>query len=124
MDTEQYYASEHPLGRLQECGLVRYMRRELSRIMCPVCKQSLYIYVHKETNDNCFFLCHGCAWFHARPVLFAHLDKAERTGGTATNNGALGKHLDNALRSMLPSSQYRNFKYRNLSGARRNAKTP
>lgn len=119
---ERYTAADHPLARLHECGLDKYFRREHTVITCPLCRVHLDVYVHKETLDKAFFLCRECAWFHARPVLFTLLQKAERPDFVPDNSRLCDKQMRRIAGTLYSAVQARNYRYRNLSGGKRHAK--
>ena len=118
---EQYLPSEHPLGRLRECGLDKYFKGQKTLVKCPLCTEPLYVFVHKESQVQGFYTCKNCAWFHARPILFDLLKKAEQPGWKPQSSAAIGKQLDKVVRSVLPAVYRNRYKYGNLSGAKRKA---
>lgn len=118
-EPEHYTPADHPLARIHALQLEAYFRREKVLIVCPLCKQHLYEYQHKPTLAKCFFLCSACAWFHARPVLFMVLEKAERPVSNGAPATAINAALDKVCRNVLPDRKYRHFNYQNLSGEKR-----
>jgi hypothetical protein len=86
-----------------------------------LCAEPLHVFVHKETEVQGFYLCKACAWFHARPVLFTLLKKAEQPQWQPQSSNAIGQQLDKIARSVLPAVHRNRYKYGNLSGAKRSA---
>jgi len=115
---------DHPLKRILEAGLVPYFRAERSRIVCPDCKELLFVYVHKEKNWPCFFICKSCAWYTVRPVLYDILRKAEQPKNAPPPNTGIDRQLRMITGGLLDATQQHRFKYQNLSGDNRNVKRP